>query len=59
MKEAKPKRGYIIYNFIYINCKKCKVFYNNRKQLSGCLGAGIEEGRNYKRVQKTFVDIDR
>lgn len=36
------------YFMIPFKCNSRKVIYSERKQISGCLGKGIEGGRGYK-----------
>ena len=60
MKEARPKKECILYDFIYINFRKCKLIHinNNRAVIvgvgrvgSGLVGQGVMEQRKYKETQ--------
>ena len=48
------KKEYILYDLIYIVSQKRKLIYSNRKQISGCLGGGRQEGKIAERHKETL-----
>lgn len=53
VKEASPKKKYVVYGSIYIKFPKKKT-YSDREQISGCLGMEVQGG--IKRHKENFED---